>query len=323
MRVKDAVSFLLSDLLEHHTKMRTVQTYAITLLVAVSTTTASSQTPTSPPNSVPSVLLTHLLSLSRALRVALTPAQSTTLGPAVLEELTRAWHTFAVQADLDEHSIEKRKITDDDCFTSTGYRDSLRVDEDCITHLSSASAFVYAARTAGNILSNLPLHAYTTDLGNQASKFGWGAVWRCLRRIRADHPQVPPLVPVDGDEGKKKKRQKRKREELERVQEDRYSHIYVDSIVASAALRFLYDVRTRTAVSATQITLGDSDLLEKDQVEELLGIVKDEDTSPELVFEIVRLIYIYIHFHIESVLLRFRSARFSRSSHRRAKAKTD
>jgi len=259
--------------------MRTVQTYTITLLAAISPTTTSSQTPTSLPDSVPSVLLTHLLSLSRAFRVALTPAQSTTLGPAVLEELRRAWHTFAIKADLDKHGDKKRKITDDGCFENTGCQ---------------AIAFVYAARTAGSILSNLPLQAYTADLGNQASKFGWQVVWSCLRRMRADHRQVPPSVPIDENEGKKKKRQKRKREEeLERGQEDAYSHIQVDSIVTSAALRFLYDVRARllrTAVSATPITLGDSDLLEEDQIEELLDIVKDEDTSPELVLEIVRLI---------------------------------
>ena len=151
---------------------------------------------------------------------------------------------------------------------------------------------------AGRVLSTLPPQAYIADpqepnnFWNDAGKFGWEVVWACLNRMRANREEIPSLVITDRDEGKNKAKRRRD-QELEGGQESGHGYVQADSIVASAALRFLYDIRARllrTAALARPITLGDNDSLDEGQVEQLLGIVKDGGTSPELVLEIVRLI---------------------------------
>src|SRR5438128_6509158 len=150
-RVKDAAQNLFSDLLEFHTKTRTVHTYTLALLTSISLPTDSSRTKhTSPPNLIPSALLEHLPSLSRALRIALTPIQCKTLGPAILEELTRTWNAYSIEAALDSHIDKKQKFTNDGGAPNGSHRLSA----------SAAIRFAHAARMAGRMLSSLPPEAY-------------------------------------------------------------------------------------------------------------------------------------------------------------------
>ncbi|KAI6138791.1 hypothetical protein BKA82DRAFT_500168 [Pisolithus tinctorius] len=84
----------------------------------------------------------------------------------------------------------------------------------------------------------------------------------------------------------------RKRKERQRKREQQDPDMLAwDDVVASAALRCLCDVRVRlirVPSSPTPVTLGQSDALGSDEIEELLGVVRDEGTSAELVLEIVR-----------------------------------
>ncbi|KAL4077700.1 Urb2/Npa2 family-domain-containing protein [Scleroderma citrinum] len=261
VRTKNAVQSLLSDLLEYHTKTRTLHTYTLALLQSISSPSPPPQLQTTSLHD--SVLSAHLSSLSQAFRVALTPNQSTTLGPAVLGELRRTWDIYTTEAGWTKRNSKKRKVTHDGDTPDTKHKEGRCSDESVTRYLSSGSAaiaFTYAARVGGTVLSNLPPHAYTTDslaVWNDAGNLGWKIVWECLRRVRGDLKEA-------------------------------------DNIVASAALRFLYDMRARllrTTSSAVPITLGDSDLLGKDQVYQLLGIVREDGTSRELVLELIRTLF--------------------------------
>lgn len=62
-----------------------------------------------------------------------------------------------------------------------------------------------------------------------------------------------------------------------------------DGVVASAALRFLYDVRAgfiRIDNLPTPVTVGQSDVLGGGEFEELLHLVRDDSSTVGLVLEI-------------------------------------
>ncbi|KAI6146719.1 Urb2/Npa2 family-domain-containing protein [Pisolithus tinctorius] len=296
MRTADAIERLLSDLLEYHTKTRTVHMYILTLLTALSSLSlpdsVSSQSLSIPPHDVMfSPLRTHLSSLTRALRTALTPVQSVELGPAVLEELTRVWKAYTAERGRSRRGGKRRKTDEGEEIPTKGHDD----DDGTLRSKchSLAVGFAYVARVSGAVLASLPPYAYVPDTQNQGvpwdevGKLGWDIAWECMRHGRGESQEV---APQREDESKRKRRKKRQRERERQGPDTQGS----DDVVASAALRCLYDVRARlirVASAPTPVTLGPSDVLGSDEIEELLGVVGDEGTSAELVLEIVRTLF--------------------------------
>ncbi|KAG6334068.1 hypothetical protein ID866_5018 [Astraeus odoratus] len=275
-RTKDAVERLLSDVLDYHSKTRTVHTYALALLSALSSQPSdlpslSQSRATSAHDSMSSPLRTHLSSLLRALRVALTPTQSIALGPAVLDELRRTWSTYTAEASKSTRRKKKQKVNDENALDT---RDTVRQH----LHRSFEEAFVQTALVAGSVLSNLSPSVYAADtqtvVWDDARKLGWEVVWACLRL--GTWRELSPITTERGDENKKDKQKKRKRhQELDHVKKD--GSFMSDHAVASAALRFLHDVRAgfaRAMNSSMPTMLGES------EVEELLSIAMDEGTAP-------------------------------------------
>ncbi|KAI6146732.1 Urb2/Npa2 family-domain-containing protein [Pisolithus tinctorius] len=242
---------LLSDLLEYHTKTRTVH---------ILPESVSSQSLPIPPHDV----------------IALQ------LGPAVLEELTRVWKAYTAERGQSRRGGEEisAKGHDDDDGTLRSKCHSLAV------------GFTYVARVSGAVLASLPPYAYVPDTQNQGvpwdevGKLGWDIAWECMRHGRGESQEV---APQREDESKRKRRKKWQRE-----RERQGPDMQGSDDVASAALRCLYDVRARlirVASSPMPVTLGPSDVLGSDEIEELLGVVGDEGTSAELVLEIVRTLF--------------------------------
>ncbi|KIO00541.1 hypothetical protein M404DRAFT_1003794 [Pisolithus tinctorius Marx 270] len=295
VRTADAIQRLLSDLLEYHTKTRTVHMYILTLLTALSSLSlpesVSSQSLPIPPHDVMfSPLRTHLSLLTRALRTALTPVQSRELGPAVLEELTRVWKAYTAERGQSRRGGKRRKTDEGEEIPTKGHDD----DDGTLRSKchSLAVGFAYVARVSGAVLASLPPYAYVPDTQNQGvpwdevGKLGWDIAWECMRHGRGESQEV---APQREDESKRKRRKKWQRE-----RERQGPDMQGSDDVASAALRCLYDVRARlirVASSPMPVTLGPSDVLGSDEIEELLGVVGDEGTSAELVLEIVRTLF--------------------------------
>ncbi|KAI5992196.1 Urb2/Npa2 family-domain-containing protein [Pisolithus albus] len=299
LRATEAVQRLLSDLLDYHAKTRTVHAYILTLLTALSSFTlpdsvSSHSLPVPAHDVMFSPLSSHLSSLARALRVALTPTQSTELGPAVLEKLRGAWKVYATERDSNRRIGKRRKT----CDEATPAEEHADVDgtkrSKCY---SQAAAFSLVARVSGTVLASLSSSfAYVHDAQHsgvawdEVGKLGWDVVWGCIRHGRGELQKV---APQSEDDGKVKKRKKRKRggEEEDPDGDDRLG---TDEVVASAGLRFLYDVRARFMRidgSPTPATLGQSDALGGDEVEDLLRVVRGESTAAELVLEIIRTLF--------------------------------
>ncbi|KAI6022422.1 Urb2/Npa2 family-domain-containing protein [Pisolithus microcarpus] len=299
VRPTEAVQRLLSDLLDYHAKIRTVHAYILALLTALSSFTLPDSVPS---HSLPvpahdvmfSPLSSHLSSLARVLRVALTPTQSTELGPAVLEKLRSAWKVYATERDSNRR-IGKRRKTCDEEIPAEEHTD-IDGTKGSKCH-SLAAAFSLVARVSGTVLASLsPLYAYVHDAQHsgvawdEVGKLGWEIVWECIRRGRGERQKV---VPQNEDDGKVKKRKKRKRGG-EEEDPDGDERLGTDEVAASAALRFLYDVRARFMridSSPTPATLGQRDALGGDEVEELLRVVRNESTATELVPEIIRTLF--------------------------------
>ncbi|KAI6137225.1 Urb2/Npa2 family-domain-containing protein [Pisolithus sp. B1] len=295
----DAVQRLLSDLLDYHAKTRTVLAYILTLLTALSSfslpKSVSSQSLPLPAHDVVfSPLSSHLSSLTRTLRVALTPSQSAELGPAVLEELRRVWKAYAIERGSDRPSGKRRKT-----FIEEGIPAEEHIDVSGVRGSkchSLAAAFSLVARVSGTVLASLPSHAYVYDaqhsgiVCDEVGKLGWDIVWESIRHEQ-DEPQE--VAPQNQDDSKVKKRKKRKRGGKQQ-DPDSDDRLGTDEVVASAAFRFLYDVRSRFVRienSPTPVTLGQSDVLGGDEIEELLRVVRDESTRAELTLEITRTLF--------------------------------
>lgn len=265
---KDAIQRLLSDILEYHCKSRTLDTHIIALLSCFNRGPSLISSSTHP---LPSVLtcdplLAHLSPLTRALRIVLTPTQLTDLGPAILEDLRCIWTAFSAASFKRKSHVRKKQkfckagrsteVLDND-NSKTNYEAIPVMGNDMGHCYSLAVAFVRAARVVSAVLANLPLHAYTkSGVWNDVGEFGWEVVWVCVRHLRKE-----------GDVNRR-----------------------MIAIVASAALRFLYDVRARLLripMSSMPITLGDNDRLGDSRVQELLSIVRDQEATEELVLEIV------------------------------------
>ncbi|KAI6028998.1 Urb2/Npa2 family-domain-containing protein [Pisolithus marmoratus] len=293
----NAIQRLLSDLLDYHTKTRTVHAYILTLLTALSSlsqpeTVSSQPFPVRPHDLMLSPLRSHLPSLARALRVALTPSQSAELGPAILEELLRAWKAYTSERDRSRLGGKKRKIGDGESLTERQANVDGTPESKC--H-SLGVAFAHVARVSGTVLAGLPPNAYVHDAHNpgvawdDVGKLGWDIAWECIRRRRGERKEV---ATDSEDESKKKKRKKRKREREQQDPGD--DALGTDDVVASAALRFLYDIRARLiriANSPIPVTLGQNDILGGIEVKELLSVVEDEGTTPELVLGIIRTLF--------------------------------
>ncbi|KAI6156194.1 Urb2/Npa2 family-domain-containing protein [Pisolithus thermaeus] len=295
----DAVQRLLSDLLEYHAKTRTVHAYILTLLSALSSfslpKSVSSQSLPLPAHDVVfSPLSSHLSSLTRTLRVALTPTQSAELGPAVMEELRRVRKAYAIERGSDQPSGKRRKT-----FIEEGIPAEEHIDvsgaRGSKCH-SLAAAFSLVARVSGTVLASLPSHAYVHDaqhsgiVCDEVGKLGWDIVWESIRHEQGEPQEV---APQNQDDSKVKKRKKRKRGGKQQ-DPDSDDRLGTDEVVASAALRFLYDVRARFVrieSSPMPVTLGQSDVLGGDEIEELLRVVRDESTTAELTLEIIRALF--------------------------------
>ncbi|KIK97656.1 hypothetical protein PAXRUDRAFT_135830 [Paxillus rubicundulus Ve08.2h10] len=298
---KDSASALLIHLLEYHTKTRTVHTYALALLGAAASCSHSytaSSIPSSPLLTNTFSIASHLPCLARALRAFLTPTQTTTLGPAVLKETEDAWAAYILLRDKDgsndgERDVKRRKLAGD--------QDSMDMDAGGLdggrTEMVLAQAFSHTGRMAGTILSNLPVTAYAKDgeldfgsLWSDVGKLGWTVVWRCLREESA--------TGVEQDKAKEKDRKKKKRKRADEIPSSSSldsTRNHIDDTVASAALRFLYDVRARVSSP-----LGDCDQLEGANLETLMRVARDEGTKPELVLEIIRtLLWHTCHTHTQ------------------------
>ncbi|KAI6102377.1 Urb2/Npa2 family-domain-containing protein [Pisolithus thermaeus] len=295
----DAVQRLLSNLLDYHAKTRTVHAYILTLLTALSSfslpKSVSSQFLPLPAHDVVfSPLSSHLSSLTRTLRVALTPTQSAELGPAVLEELGRVWKAYAIERGSDRPSGKRRKI-----FIEEGTPAEEHIDvggaRGSKCH-SLAAAFSLVARVSGTVLASLPSHAYVYDaqhsgiVCDEVGKLGWDIVWESIKHEQGGPQEV---ASQNQDDSKVKRRKKRKRGGKQQ-DPDSDDRLGTDEVVASAALRFLYDVRARFVrieSSPTTVTLGQSDVLGGDEIEELLRVVRDESTRAELTLEIIRTLF--------------------------------
>ncbi|KAI6047021.1 Urb2/Npa2 family-domain-containing protein [Pisolithus marmoratus] len=293
----DAVQRLLSELLDYHTKTRTVHVYILTLLTALSSLSQPETVSSQPPpvrshDLMFSPLWSHLPSLARALRVALTPSRSAELGPAILEELLCAWNAYTTERDQSRRGGKRRKIGDGESLTERHANVVGTPESKC--H-SLGIAFAHVARVSGTVLAGLPPNAYVHDAQypgvawDDVGKLGWDIAWECIRRRRGERNEV---ATDSEDESKKNKRKKRKRE---REQQDPGDEgLGTDDVVASAALRFLCDVRARLiriASSPTPVTLGQNDILGGGEVKELLSVVEDKDTTPELVLEVIRTLF--------------------------------
>ena len=206
----------------------------------------------------------HLPALARALSTSLTPTQTTPLATAVLQAVESARRAFKDAGEEEGRSAKKRKVTED---TGKSGREARLVP-------AQARVFSYTSRVAGTILSNLPANAYTKEeenslepLWGDVGKLGWTVVWDCLKEKGGEYDTVK------GNDGKK-----RKHAGETGTLSAPYPHI-----VASAALRFLYDVRARIS-----FLLGDCDRLGEAHVGTLLNVARDEASDPELVLETVR-----------------------------------
>ncbi|KAF9229655.1 hypothetical protein BS17DRAFT_763186 [Gyrodon lividus] len=302
---KDPTSALLTHLLEYHTKTRTVHTYTSALLGAASSPSSVASFASSSSSTTNTfTIVSHLPTLSRALRAFLTPTQSTTLGPAVLKAVDGAWAAYILVSDKDaskdgERGIKRRKLADDDHSVDMGARGSAVVGEEGMetkaSMLALARAFSYTGRIAGTILSNLPANTYVKEgelaLGSvwsDAGKLGWSVVWRCLRE--------ESLKGVEQDKAKEKDSKKKKRKRADETTSSSTlapTHTRTNDTVASAALRFLYDVRARVSSP-----LGDCDRLGDADLETLMRVARGEETKPVLVLEIIRTLLWHIwHTH--------------------------
>ncbi|KAI6020875.1 Urb2/Npa2 family-domain-containing protein [Pisolithus microcarpus] len=299
VRATDAVQRLLSDLLDYHAKTRTVHAYILTLLTALSSFTlpdsvSSHSLPVPAHDVMYNPLSSHLSSLARVLRMALTPTQSSDLGPAVLEKLRSAWKVYATERDFNRRIGKRRKTCDEEKLVE----EHADVDDAKMSKCySQAASFSLVARVSGTVLASLSSsYAYVHDAQHsgvawdEVGKLGWDIVWECIRHGQGERQKV---VPQNEDDGKVKKRKKRKRGG-EQEDPDGDERLGTDEVVASATLRFLYDVRARFMRidnSPTPVTLGQSDVLGGDEVEELLRVVRGESTAAELVLEIIRTLF--------------------------------
>ncbi|KAI6101113.1 hypothetical protein EDD16DRAFT_1650859, partial [Pisolithus croceorrhizus] len=161
---------------------------------------------------------------------------------------------------------------------------------------SLAAAFSLVARVSGTVLASLPSHAYVHDAQHsgiacdEVGKLRWDIVWECIRHRQSKQQEV---APQNEDDSKVKKCRKRKgRGEQEDL--DTNDRLGTDEAVASSALRFLYDVRAwsvRIESSPMPVTLGQSDVLGGDEVDNLLRVVWDESTRAELALEVIRTLF--------------------------------
>ncbi|KIJ21465.1 hypothetical protein PAXINDRAFT_177946 [Paxillus involutus ATCC 200175] len=296
---KDSTSALLTHLLEYHTKTRTVHTYALALLdAALCSHSYTAFTPSLPSLTNSFTIVSHLPSLARALRAFLTPTQSTTLGPAVLKGVEDAWAVYILLRDkdgsTDEREVKRRKLAGNDGSMDVEAGGGVVTGGE-ETEMALAQAFSHTGRMAGTILSNLPATAYVKDgelglgsLWSDAGKLGWSIVWRCLREESATGAEQDKAKEKDG-----KKKKRKRADEAPSSSTLASTRNHTDDTVASAALRFLYDVRARVSSP-----LGDCDQLGEADLETLMRVARDEGTKPELVLEIIRTLLWHIwHTH--------------------------
>ncbi|KAI6102369.1 hypothetical protein EDD16DRAFT_1522477 [Pisolithus croceorrhizus] len=96
---------------------------------------------------------------------------------------------------------------------------------------------------------------------DEVGKLGWDIVWECIGHGRGERQGVAPQNEDD----------------------NKYSDSYMMSVLG------LYESRARQG-----LTLGQSDILGGDEVEELSCVVRDESTKPELVLEIIRTLFLQV-----------------------------
>ncbi|KAF9243805.1 Urb2/Npa2 family-domain-containing protein [Melanogaster broomeanus] len=215
-----------------------------------------------------STLLAHLLEYHTKTR--------TNVIPAVLEAVEGAWAAYTLVRDKDgskdsERHAKRRKawITGEGSAAST---------------VALAQACSYTGRVAGAILSNLPMNAYAVvgesalaPVWNDVGKLGWSIVWQCLREESE--------TGVEQDKPKEKDSKKKRKHADATASSSTFasSHSRTNDTVASAALRFLYDVRARVSSP-----LGDCDRLGEADLERLMKVARGDGTEPELVLEITQ-----------------------------------
>ncbi|KIK25348.1 hypothetical protein PISMIDRAFT_9705 [Pisolithus microcarpus 441] len=212
-------------------------------------------------------LSSHLSSLARVPRMALAPTQSTELEPTILDKLRSACKVYATEKDSNQR-IGKRRNTCDKVIPAEE-----RADAERSKCYSQAAAFSLVARVSGTVLASSLIRRERARHSVFRSRTGrsWeiGVEYRLgMYKTRTSGGEQEDL---DGDDG-----------------------LGTDEVVASAALRFLYDVRARFIridSSPTLVTLRQSDVLGSDEVEELLRIVRGKSTAAELVLEIIRTLF--------------------------------
>ncbi|KAI6016388.1 MCM2/3/5 family-domain-containing protein [Pisolithus microcarpus] len=212
-------------------------------------------------------LSSHLSSLARVLRMALTPTQSTELGPAILDKLRSACKVYATERDSNQR-IGKRRNTCDKIIPAEE-----RADAERSKCYSQAAAFSLVARVSGTVLASSLIRCVHARHSVFRSRMGrsWEIGVEYRLGMYKTWTSGGEQEDLDGDDG-----------------------LGTDEVVASAALQFLYDVRARFIridSSPTLVTLGQSDVLGSDEVEELLRVVRGESTAAELVLEIIRTLF--------------------------------
>lgn len=200
----------------------------------------------------PALALNHLNSLSMAVRTFITPGQTFEIARQVLDMLQEIWKRFydiekTRAADRGQGPRKKRRISQS--FVNAGKED---VDADVVT-------FVLATRIVGTVLTSLPLHTIT----------------------RTDQARVKYTV-ADSLAGFVREAILAGTDAVTSDRSDRGRDVWATQVVAAAALRLLYMLR-----SSGYALDGHDDQNDFDKL--VAAIFQVDDCLPEYSIEIVSL----------------------------------
>ncbi|KII93436.1 hypothetical protein PLICRDRAFT_35642 [Plicaturopsis crispa FD-325 SS-3] len=242
---------LLSTLIEHHSKTRTLPSYITSLLHSLSPSSLSPlidspHTAYETASSGPLLSLSHLDRLAKSTYGFMTPGQILATAQSILQELRNAWEGFhqALNEDSNEGPRKKRKMEN-----GGQNRD--------VNAQGLAISFSLSARIVATVLSSLPLQSAPELVRTE------------VRDLLADAHSVFAHQVVS--------------KMFKSIRKDGRDDIWAPQIVAASALRFRYSLCTPTAISLRIEPKPERKLFVK-----MLDIVGGDGILPELTLGIYR-----------------------------------